>query len=97
MRKRWLSIGESVKHPLEKYLVYDMMSGKISDEEVAQLISEVEKNNLLRYKKIAVFLNEPESYNYRFFDSAVKYSEFSIKHFTNISEAKEWLVEYCEC
>jgi hypothetical protein len=86
----WLGIKNLKKG---KLLVVDNMTGEMSLEGICMLIEMLSEYCFYKENKIAVVLNDNNSYNSRFFDLFAKYWGISAKHFVDENEAVEWLAE----
>lgn len=90
MIKNWCTLKKIIKHLPVKLLIDDMMNGKFSTYDISYLFTEMDINISVR---IAIILLEKESYNHRFFESVAMFNSINMKHFSNETEAVNWLLQ----
>lgn len=89
----WLSIRNNLSGSTKNILINDTMAGEISQEGICLLLEVLSEYNFYNNKKIAIILNDTNSYNTRFFDVFAKHWGMNIKHFINEKEAVCYLIK----
>jgi hypothetical protein len=91
MVESWLEIKNAANGFCKSLLVVDNMKGEINPEGVCLLTELLSEYYFYKEKKIAILLNNKDSYSPRFFDLFAKSWGLNTKHFTCETEALEWL------
>jgi hypothetical protein len=87
----WLRLKGKINASCKNLLVVDNMKGEISPEGICLFIEILSEYHFYSENKIAIILNDENSYSTRFFDAFAKNWGLNIKHFADEEIAANWL------